>query len=88
MDVLIELEHWLKDKQGHQIFWLNGLAGTGKSTIAQTFAETSFQMGFLVQVSFAQEILRLGVTSNPSSPPLHSNLHTATPNSERSCSKS
>ena len=47
MDVLIELEHWLKDKQGHQIFWLNGLAGTGKSTIAQTFAETSFSDGIL-----------------------------------------
>jgi hypothetical protein len=28
-------------------FWLNGLAGTGKSTIAQTFAETSFADGKL-----------------------------------------
>ena len=29
------------------MFWLNGLAGTGKSTIAQTFAETSFADGKL-----------------------------------------
>ena len=29
------------------MFWLNGLAGTGKSTIAQTFAETSFSDGKL-----------------------------------------
>ena len=29
------------------MFWLNGLAGTGKSTIAQTFAETSFADGHL-----------------------------------------
>jgi len=29
------------------VFWLNGLAGTGKSTIAQTFAETSFADGKL-----------------------------------------
>ena len=29
------------------IFWLNGLAGTGKSTIAQTFAETAFADGKL-----------------------------------------
>jgi len=41
-DVLLQLEHWLKDEQDHRLFWLNGLAGTGKSTIAQTFAEISF----------------------------------------------
>ena len=29
------------------MFWLNGLAGTGKSTIAQTFAEISFADGKL-----------------------------------------
>ena len=46
-DVLLQLEHWLKDEQDHRVFWLNGLAGTGKSTIAQTFAETSFADGNL-----------------------------------------
>ena len=46
-DVLSEIEHWLTDEQDHHIFWLNGLAGTGKSTIAQTFAETSFAGGKL-----------------------------------------
>ena len=30
---------WAKDPQERPVFWLNGLAGTGKSTIAQTFAE-------------------------------------------------
>ena len=35
------------DKHDQQIFWLNGLAGTGKSTIAQTFAEMSFADGKL-----------------------------------------
>jgi len=40
--VLCEIERWLMGKQEQRIFWLNGLAGTGKSTIAQTFAETSF----------------------------------------------
>ena len=34
-------------EQGQRIFWLNGLAGTGKSTIAQTFAETTFADGKL-----------------------------------------
>ena len=35
------------DEQDQRVFWLNGLAGTGKSTIAQTFAETSFADGTL-----------------------------------------
>ena len=46
-DVLLKLEHWLTDEQDKHVFWLNGLAGTGKSTIAQTFAEISFADGIL-----------------------------------------
>jgi hypothetical protein len=46
-DVLLQLESWLKDEQDKRVFWLNGLAGTGKSSIAQTFAEMSFADGKL-----------------------------------------
>jgi hypothetical protein len=46
-DILLQLENWLKDEQDKHVFWLNGLAGTGKSTIAQTFAEMSFADGKL-----------------------------------------
>ena len=46
-DILLQLEYWLKDEQDHRIFWLNGLAGTGKSTIAQTFAKICFADGNL-----------------------------------------
>ena len=46
-DVLLQLDRWLEDEQGQPIFWLNGLAGTGKSTIAQTFAEIMFAEGRL-----------------------------------------
>ena len=46
-DVLLQLVCWLKDEQDHHVFWLNGLAGTGKSTIAQTFAEIGFADGKL-----------------------------------------
>jgi len=35
------------DEQDQRVFWLNGLAGTGKSTIAQTFAEMCFADGRL-----------------------------------------
>jgi hypothetical protein len=47
VDILQQLEHWLEDKHGQRVFWLNGLAGTGKSTIAQTFAEIAFADGKL-----------------------------------------
>ena len=46
-DVLGEIECWLTDGLDRRIFWLNGLAGTGKSTIAQTFAESCFAGGKL-----------------------------------------
>ena len=46
-EILLQLEHWLMDEQDQRIFWLNGLAGTGKSTIAQTFAEMGFTYGKL-----------------------------------------
>jgi len=45
--VLLELEHWSMSEKEQHIFWLNGLAGTGKSTIAQTFAERMFADGKL-----------------------------------------
>jgi len=41
-NVLEEIEHWAKDLDAPPIFWLNGLAGTGKSTIAQTVSERMF----------------------------------------------
>jgi len=46
-DILLQLEDWLEEQQGQRVFWLNGLAGTGKSTIAQTFAEMTFAEGKL-----------------------------------------
>ena len=45
--VLREIDCWLTDERDQRVFWLDGLAGTGKSTIAQTFAETSFADGKL-----------------------------------------
>ena len=41
------IDQWLASERDQRVFWLNGLAGTGKSTIAQTFAETSFAGGRL-----------------------------------------
>ena len=45
--VLDEIESWSKDLKMSPVYWLNGLAGTGKSTIAQTIAERIFADGRL-----------------------------------------
>ena len=37
--VLNEIESWIGDFKKSPVFWLNGLAGTGKSTIAQTVSK-------------------------------------------------
>ena len=37
-----EIKRWLTGEWNQRVFWLNGLASTGKSTIAQTFAKMSF----------------------------------------------
>ncbi|KAF9784018.1 hypothetical protein BJ322DRAFT_1125528, partial [Thelephora terrestris] len=45
--VLDEIELWARDFAKLPVYWLNGLAGTGKSTIAQTIAERMFAEGQL-----------------------------------------
>jgi len=47
VSVLDTITRWAKGPQDRQVFWLNGLAGTGKSTIAQTFAEIVANNGTL-----------------------------------------
>lgn len=39
--ILGDILGWAQSTRDQPVFWLNGLAGTGKSTIAQTFAETA-----------------------------------------------
>ena len=45
--VLDEIELWTRDFDKPPVYWLNGLAGTGKSTISQTIAERTFADGRL-----------------------------------------
>ena len=40
--VLDTIELWTRDFDRPPVYWLNGLAGTGKSTISQTVAERAF----------------------------------------------
>lgn len=43
VDLLQEIYDWADRQDEHFIFWLNGLAGTGKSTIARTVARRCFK---------------------------------------------
>ena len=45
--ILDEIEIWARDLDKPSVYWLNGLAGTGKTTIAQTIAERVFADGRL-----------------------------------------
>ena len=42
-----KIELWIRDFHKPPVYWLNGLQGTGKSTIAQTIAERTFADGQL-----------------------------------------
>jgi Cdc6-like AAA superfamily ATPase len=45
--VLEAIENWVHHNHTCRVYWLNGVAGTGKTTIAQTLAERMFAEGFL-----------------------------------------
>ena len=45
--ILQEIMRWARDSQDQSVFWLNGLAGTGKSTVAQSFSEMAEGEGIL-----------------------------------------
>jgi hypothetical protein len=45
--LLQDITEWAKDKDGKPVFWLSGMAGTGKSTIARTIAQSFASHGQL-----------------------------------------
>ena len=47
VDVLKEIRAWADVQDERCIFWLNGLAGIGKSTIARTIAREYHEQGYL-----------------------------------------
>ncbi|KAF3162624.1 hypothetical protein TWF225_002409 [Orbilia oligospora] len=46
-ELLKKIDNWVNGSSGKHIFWLSGAAGTGKSTIARTVAETYTQARLL-----------------------------------------
>jgi hypothetical protein len=51
VELLSDIESWVQDPGGSQFFWLQGIAGTGKSTVARTVAK-SFQDHRILGASF------------------------------------
>ncbi|QPC63173.1 hypothetical protein HYE67_005404 [Fusarium culmorum] len=47
MELLKDINRWVNDQNSKTIFWLNGMAGTGKSTIARTIAQMRHKRGDL-----------------------------------------
>ncbi|KAH7034501.1 uncharacterized protein B0I36DRAFT_81660 [Microdochium trichocladiopsis] len=47
VELLEDVSRWIADPNSKTIFWLNGMAGTGKSTIARTVARTRSDHGDL-----------------------------------------
>ncbi|KAI1032372.1 hypothetical protein LB504_013200 [Fusarium proliferatum] len=46
-ELLKQIDCWIDDPKSKTIFWLNGMAGTGKSTISRTIARSRFNRGDL-----------------------------------------
>lgn len=47
VELRAQIQNWAADPDGKSIYWLNGMAGTGKSTIARTMAESFAEQGML-----------------------------------------
>ncbi|KAG9120579.1 WD repeat-containing protein 38, partial [Ceratobasidium sp. 392] len=57
VDVLKLLRHWAHDGQSQKIYWLNGMAGTGKTTIAYSLCEQLKRDGQLAASFFCSRQL-------------------------------
>ncbi|KFY95951.1 hypothetical protein V498_03029 [Pseudogymnoascus sp. VKM F-4517 (FW-2822)] len=47
VELLRQIDTWASNRSSERIFWLNGMAGTGKSTISRTVAQTFADKGDL-----------------------------------------
>lgn len=54
-ELLLNIEEWAVSPEGKCIFWLNGSAGTGKSTISRTVAKSLKERGLLAASFFFKQ---------------------------------
>lgn len=63
-EIFSKVDIWMDDPTDHRVFWLNGMAGTGKSTIADTLTQRAKSKGLLGGAYFCSRDLQN--TRNPS----------------------
>lgn len=69
-EVFSRLGMWVADPDDYRVFWLNGMAGTGKSTIADSLTRYAKSKGVLGAVTSALVTCKVLGTSTPFSLPL------------------
>jgi hypothetical protein len=47
VELLNSIRQWMTDHTGKQVYWLTGVAGTGKTTVAQSVADMAEKLGIL-----------------------------------------
>ncbi|KAI9696924.1 MAG: hypothetical protein M1820_007999 [Bogoriella megaspora] len=52
VDLLERIQQWVRDTEGKCIFWLQGMAGTGKSTVSRTITWDLIQQDYFVASFF------------------------------------
>jgi hypothetical protein len=62
INVLREIRSWCDSPGGEGIYWLKGMAGTGKSTVSRTLAAACYDGRALVDGSSLPEFVCLGAT--------------------------
>ncbi|KAI0857339.1 hypothetical protein F4860DRAFT_489806 [Xylaria cubensis] len=78
VDLLRQIASWAIDPNGKAIFWLNGIAGTGKSPSPAPLRSTSTSAASLAEASFSREVRLSEGTLADCSPP-------SPPRSPQSC---
>lgn len=64
VDLLRQIDEWSTQPTSRSMFWLRGMAGTGKSTISRTVARTVYQRGQLGASFFFQRGAKGGDRAN------------------------
>ena len=68
----IPIKTWMRDEKARPVYWLNGLAGTGKSTLAKSIAHFAAESGQLgATFFFAHAAKWIEAMSNSSFLPSH-----------------
>ncbi|EPS35753.1 hypothetical protein H072_10713 [Dactylellina haptotyla CBS 200.50] len=74
VDLLEDIANWVAEPAAPRIFWLYGMAGTGKSTISRTVAKTLGANKQLAASFFKREEKRIVMLRDSSAPSLMTSL--------------